>query len=252
MKIDYKQKIVLFYGNILCVNADAAYISADRDGEIFAHNDKPVPVEDEGIWQGSLSCRARAMVSFEQNESWKDTLTYCEGEGNEWMHVLKENIAVADALLESGAILREKAMSNVIESFPFGERFLSHHWDAFRKHSGVENAASKEFLDVLTEKVKSPPKLFLGVEKPAYLEDNCLLVRIYYGGELVIPAWSKFISMDSNGRVWVYEEQPEVDADIGSGGGWISWGKSKACDVGWRSENTAEKEWRDSLREVQK
>ena len=38
MKIDYKQKIVLFYGNILCVNADAAYISADRDGEIFAHN----------------------------------------------------------------------------------------------------------------------------------------------------------------------------------------------------------------------
>lgn len=251
MKFDSKQKIVLFYGNILRINSNTEYLAADGNGEVFAYPSKPKLVKYDRIWECTYGYSTTLVATFEKGESWMDSLTYCGGEGQEWMLDLKTKIAVEYALLEAGAIPQQKALSNVIDSFPLGESFLNQHWDAFRKHSGVENAASKEFLDVLTEKVKSPPKLFLGVEKPAYLEDNCLLVRVYYGGELVIPAWSKFISMDSNGRVWVYEEQPEVDADIGSGGGWISWGKSKACDVGWRSENTAEKEWRYSLREVQ-
>lgn len=250
MKFDNTQKIVMFYGNILRVDDDVAYIAVDSGGDVFAHTDKPSIRGDEWMGEYPHGYSTGLMVTFGQDESWKDTLTCCEGEGQEWMLDLKTKIAVEYALLEAGAIPQQKALSNVIDSLPLGESFLSQHWDAFRKHSGVENVASKEFLDVLTEKVKSPPKLFLGVAKPAYLEDNCLLVRVYYGGELVIPAWSKFISMDSNGRVWVYEEQPEVDVNKPDGV-WTTWGKGRARDVGWRSENTAEKEWRYSLREVQ-
>lgn len=252
MKFDFKQKIVLFYGNILRVNADVVYLAVDDNGDVFAHTSKPSIEQGEWMGEYPYGYSTGLMATFEQGESWKDTLTCCEGEGQEWMLDLKTKIAVEYARLEAGDILKEKALCNVMEALPFGTLLNAEQWAGFRKHSGVDTVASEDFLVALAARVKSATKLFIGVEKSAYLEDNSLLVRDYYGGEIVIPEWAKFIGMDSNGRVWVYEEQPEVDADIGSGGGWISWGKSKACDVGWRSENTAEKEWHDSLRELQK
>lgn len=253
MKLNTPYKTVLFYGHVLRVGKDKKYIAADKDGSLWAHRNKPALGQRCWYSRDCSASQTSVTVTFESSEHWENTLTYCGDEhGQEWMLDLKTKIAVEYALLEAGAIPQQKALSNVIDSFPLGESFLNQHWDAFQKHSGVENVASKEFLDVLTEKVKSPPKLFLGVEKPAYLEDNCLLVRVYYGGELVIPAWTKFIGMDSTGRVWVYEEQPEVDLNSKSVGVWTTWGRGRACDVGWRSENTAEKEWRYSLREVQK
>nr|DAQ48388.1 MAG TPA: hypothetical protein [Caudoviricetes sp.]DAX77121.1 MAG TPA: hypothetical protein [Caudoviricetes sp.] len=252
MKFDFKQKIVLFYGNILRVNAGAVYLAADSDGEVFAYNIKPVPVEDKGIWRGVPGCHPMVVVTFDPNESWKDTLTYCGGEGQEWMLAFKTRIAVEYARLEAGDILKEKALCNVMEALPFGTLLNAEQWAGFRKHSGVDTVASEDFLVALAARVKSATKLFIGVEKSAYLEDNSLLVRNYYGGELVIPEWAKFIGMDSNGRVWVYEEQPEVDLNSDSGGVWTTCNRSRACDVGWRSENTANKEWHDSLREVQK
>ena len=192
------------------------------------------------------------VVTFDPNESWKDTLTYCGGEGQEWMLAFKTRIAVEYARLEAGDILKEKALCNVMEALPFGTLLNAEQWAGFRKHSGVDTVASEDFLVALAARVKSATKLFIGVEKSAYLEDNSLLVRNYYGSELVIPEWAKFIGMDSNGRVWVYEEQPEVDLNSDSGGVWTTCNRSRACDVGWRSENTANKEWHDSLREVQK
>lgn len=248
MKIDNKSKIVLFYGNILHVNADAAYLAVDADGNIYSYISKPVCRGEGNIWDGRCYSRISALITFEQDESWKDTLTYCEGEGQEWMLALKANIAVQYALLEAGAIPREKALSNVIKSFPFRERFLSHHWDAFRKHSGVENAASKEFIDALGAKINPPTMHHIEAEKAAYLEDDKCLVRDYYGAELVIPDWACFIAMDNDGTVWGYEEQPEANID----GTWVPRGRSNACSVGWRGEKTGEKKWRDSLRKVRR
>lgn len=248
MKFNFKQKIVLFYGNILRVNAGAVYLAADSDGEVFAYNIKPVPVEDKGIWRGVPGCHPMVVVTFDPNESWKDTLTPCEGDGHEWMLALKTKIAVEYALLEAGAIPQQKALSNVIDSLPLGESFLSQHWDAFRKHSGVENVASKEFLDEL--KMKSATPLFTEAEKRSRLGDGCLLIRDYYGAELVIPEWVNFIAMDSDGCVWVYEEQPEVNT--AEDGEWATVGGRNARRMGWRSETTSKKEWRYSLREVQK
>ena len=238
MKLKTPYKTVMFYGNILRVNADAAYLAADSDGEVFTHNNKPVPVDDEGIWQGSPGCRVRVVVTFEQGESWKDTLTCCEGEEQEWMLTFKTKIAVEYALLQAGAILHEKALCNVMEALPFGTLLNDNQWEGFCKHSGVADVASKEFLDALKAKMKPAPPRFIEVEKPAYLEDDSRLVRDYYGGELVIPEWVRFIAMDSDGAVWGYELLPEST-------------RGKACKVGWRSEKTANKEWHDSLREVQ-
>lgn len=250
MKLKHNQKIVLFYGNILSIDAAAVYLAADSDGEVFAYTSEPSLVEGECVcvWKGPYGYNTGVTVSFEPGENWKDTLTCCEGEGQEWMLDLKTKIAVEYALLEASVNQRREAFSNVIGSFPLGKRFLSQHWGAFRKHSGVETVSSKEFLDALEATFAT--LLFIEAEKLAHLEGDCLLIRDYYGAELVILDWMRFIAMDSNGSVWGYEGQPEVSAS--EEGEWAAGGVRNALRVGLRSPNTAKKEWRNSLREVQK
>lgn len=249
MKLSNKYKTVLFYGHILRVKNDASYLVADATGEIFSYTSRPA-YKDGGLhWRGEGSSRLCTWVTFESGENWKDTLTYCEGEGQEWMLDLKTKIAVEYALLQDGSILREKALYEVVGASPFGEPLTQLQWEAFRKHSGVENVAGKKFLDALEEKIKSATTRYIGVEKATQLEDDSRLVRDYYGAELVIPEWAQFISMDSDGRVWCYELLPEPSKGSQLGN-WTTGGRGKACVVGWRSKHTAEKEWRGSLREV--
>ena len=250
MKFNTEQKIALFYGNILHVDGDVVFLAADSDGDVFAYTSEPSIVEGECVcvWKGPYGYSTGVTVSFEPGESWKDTLTYCAGDGQEWMLDLTTKIAVEYALQEAGAIPQQKALRNVIESFPLGKCFLSQHWDAFRKHSGVENIASKEFLDALEAKSAAP--IFVEAEKFVYPEDDSLLIRDYRGAGLIIPKWVRFIAMDSDGSVWGYEEQPE--ASTAEDGEWTTVRGRSARRVGWRSGNTAKKEWRNSLREVQK
>lgn len=252
MKLKHNQKIVLFYGNILSIDAAAVYLAADSDGEVFAYTSEPSIVEGECVcvWKGPYGYNTGVTVSFEPGESWKDTLTCCEGDGQEWMIDLKTKIAVEYALLEANAIKRQDALCNVIDSFPLGKRFLSQRCDAFRKHSGVENVASKEFLDAL--EVNSAMPIFIDAEKLAHPEGDSLIIRDYYGSELAIPEWVKFIAMGKDGRVRAYEAQPETVEGGGYDGTWSTRGRGYAFIIGWRSENVAEKEWRNSLREVQK
>lgn len=248
MKFKHNQKLVLFYGNILRVNADVVYLAVDDNGDVFAHTSEPSIVQSEWMGEYPYGYSTGLMATFEAGESWKDTLTCCEGEGQEWMLDLKTKIAVEYALLEAGVNQQREAFSNVIGSFPLGKRFLSQHWDAFRKHSGVEAVASKEFLDALEATFATP--LFIEAEKLAHPEGDCRLIRDFYGAELVILVWMRFIAMDSDGSVWGYEGQPEVS--VSEEGEWEASGGRNALRVGLRSPNTAKKEWRNSLREVQK
>ena len=90
---------------------------------------------------------------------------------------------------------------------------------------------------------------FAGIAHP---EGDSLIIRDYYGSELAIPEWVKFIAMGKDGRVRAYEAQPETVEGGGYDGTWSTRGRGYAFIIGWRSENVAEKEWRNSLREVQK
>ena len=250
MKLKHNQKLVMFYGNILHVNADVVYLAVDDNGDVFAHTSEPSIVQGEWMGEYPYGYSTGLMVTFEEGESWKDTLTYCEGDGQEWMLALKTKIAVEYALLEAGDNKQREALSNVIDSLPLGESFLRQHWDAFRKHSGVENVASKEFLNALEAVFAAP--LFIEAEKFVYPEDDSLLIRDYYGTGLIIPRWAKFIAMGNDGRVRAYEAQPEVVEGDNYNGTWSTYGIGKAFIVGWRSGNTAGDKWRNSLREVQK
>lgn len=222
MKLKTPYKTVMFYGNILRINADAAYIAADSDGRLFSFAREPVRHTSDRDWVGAFPSFTGLTVEFESGVSWQDTLTYCKGDGQEWMLAFKTKIAVEHALWKADAITQEEALCNATEAAPFGTLLDDDQWAGFRKHSGVEDVASKDFLDALKAKKK----------------DDSRLIRDYYGGELVIPEWVRFIAMDSDGAVWGYELLPEST-------------RGKACKVGWRSEKTANKEWRDSLREVQ-
>lgn len=222
MKLKTPYKTVMFYGNILRINADAAYIAADSDGRLFSFAREPVRHTSGRAWVGAFPSFTGLTVEFESGVSWQDTLTYCKGDGQEWMLAFKTKIAVEHALWKADAITQEEALCNATEAAPFRTLLDDDQWAGFRKHSGVEDVASKDFLDALKAKKK----------------DDSRLIRDYYGGELVIPEWVRFIAMDSDGAVWGYELLPEST-------------RGKACKVGWRSEKTANKEWRDSLREVQ-
>ena len=238
MKLKTPYKTVMFYGNVLRVNVGVAYFAADAGGDVYTFTSKPTCVDIMGIWQEPSATRIDLSVTFEPNESWKDTLTYCEGEGQEWMLAFKTKIAVEHALWKADAITQEEALCNATEAAPSGTLLDDDQWAGFRKHSGVEDVASKDFLDALKAKMKPAATRYIEAEKGASHEDDSRLIRDYYGGELVIPEWVRFIAMDSDGAVWGYELLPEST-------------RGKACKVGWRSEKTANKEWRDSLREVQ-
>ena len=247
MKLSNNYKTVMFYGRILCVKSDASYFAANADGEIYTYNIEPTCMDIMGIWSGEGASSTGVVITFDVCESWKDTLTYCEGKGQEWMLDLKTKIAVEYALLQNGAILRQKALCNVMEASPFVESFIQPQWEGFRKHSGVENVAGNDFLDALKAEMKPASPLFIEAEKRSCLGDGCLLIRVYYGAELIIPEWTRFIAMDNDGMVWGYEEQPEVDRD----GDWTNGGRGRARNVGWRGRKTGGKECLGSLRKVQ-
>ena len=251
MKLNTPYKTVLFYGHVLRVGKDKKYIAADKDGSLWAHKNKPALGHRCWYSRDCSASQTSVTVTFESSEHWENTLTYCEGDGQEWMLTLKTKIAVEYALLQSGAILQEKALCNVMEALPFATALNDDQWDGFRKHSGVENVAGKEFLDALKARMTPVPMRYIEAEKVDYLEDDCFLVRDYYGSELVIPPWVRFIAMDSDGMTWGYKEKPEADMEDDTDGEWKTGCTDKARRVGWRSTKLAVRVWRDSLREVQ-
>nr|DAU63210.1 MAG TPA: hypothetical protein [Caudoviricetes sp.] len=250
MYIKTNYKTAMFYGHTLQVKGHVSYIAANDNGEIHAFLGEPTRIASRKVWHGSAITRIDATVSFNPGESWEDTLTYCEEDGQDWMLSLKTKIAVEQALLLNGAILREKALHNVMDALPSGVLFTSRQWNAFYKHSGVVNVAGKDFLAALAVKIRQMAMRYIEAEKCERIEDDSLLVRDYYGAELVIPAWARFIAMDSDGPVWGYEERPDMDTD--ADGEWSTDGRGKVRNVGWRSNKIAGKEWRDSLREVRR
>lgn len=252
MKLEFKQKIVMFYGNILCVNFDAMYIAADSNGEVYSYNDKPVILKNENIWKGLYSTYAGVVATFDENEDWKDTLTNCEGEGHEWMLTLRNRMAIEfmRANLHEGK-LTDEAFRSTIGSLKdtITPASIKEKWESFYKHSGVTTVVSKEFVDAFKEKLFTKIVQSIEAEKFVYPEDDSLLIREYYGTGLIIPKWAHFIAMDSNGSVWAYEEHPV--ATTGDDGEWQTAGINNAWVVGWRSQNTAGAKWCDSLRKVQ-
>ena len=196
------------------------------------------------------------MVSFEQNESWKDTLTCCKDDGQDWMLDLKTKIAIEYTLANEDVISRETALCNIMNSLPsiLGKPYtpvaLNQQWNAFYKHSGVMSVADDNFLSALGVKMCQVAMRYVEAEKCERLGDGSRLVRDYYGAELVLPEWAKFIAMDSNGRVWAYDVKPEAIAHGNGTGAWAMFNVGELGSVGWRSVSTAEKVWRDSLREV--
>lgn len=253
MKLNTPYKTVLFYGHVLHVGKDKKYIAADKDGSLWAHRNKPALGQRCWYSRDCSASQTSVTVTFESSEHWENTLTYCGDEhGQDWMLDLKMWITVVVLINFPSSDPREMA-TYIVETMPRAKEITQEEWEGFVKHSGVKMVVGEALLEAFAKELiplAAPPKS-IKAEKPAYLEDNSLLVRDYYGGELVIPAWTKFIAMDCSGRVWGYEEQPEVDANKPDGV-WTNWGKGRARDVGWRSETTAEKVWRDSLREVQK
>ena len=81
-------------------------------------------------------------------------------------------------------------------------------------------------------------------------EPESRIVKDYYGLDVIVPGWARWISMNCNGSVMAFEVQPGITP-------WDIWGNAihgksgASTQVAWRDESTSIANWRDSLREVQ-
>lgn len=239
MKFKTVFKTVMFYGNVIYLNEEYNWLAVDEDGEIKAFMEKPFT--GYGVWNtDSLGICAFSPTMELEGYDWKDTLTYCKKDQG-WMISVAAKLDIANTLYSDSD--SHKVMRTIIEAVAdtirgkAKNKKLRATFNALIKHALPTHLQSSAVVDMLRY------NLFLKKEP-----EHCV-VKYYYGAEVVVPECVKFIAMDSDGRVWGYEEQPEMN-NVQEG--WTTKGDGKVYNVGWRGEKIGNMEWLDSLREVQK
>ena len=112
-------------------------------------------------------------------------------------------------------------------------------FNAFMKHAAPPCLQATPVVDVLRDNLFSNAK-----------EPESRIVKDYYGMDVIVPGWARWIAMNCNGSVMAFEVQPGITP-------WDIWGNAThgkfgaSTQVAWRDEPTSIANWRDSLQEVQ-
>jgi len=79
MKLKTPYKTVMFYGNVLHINARANWVAVNKDGTMRAFVEEPFV--HYGVWVSNSAAVWSLNTRMElEGEDWKDTLTYCPHE----------------------------------------------------------------------------------------------------------------------------------------------------------------------------
>ena len=240
MKLKTPYKTVMFYGNALRINVNANWLAVDKDGTITAFTDEPCVIGS--VWDvtgGEIwNIDARAKL---EDENWKDTLTHCPHD-QKWM-------IAAVGKLHSAYLLQDdieyyKAMHLIINDIADIIRTKSVNcsvrdtFNAFMKHAAPPCLQATPVVNVLRD------NLF-----PKSKDPESRIVKDYYGLDVIVPGWARWVAMNCNGSVMAFEVQPGITP-------WDIWGNAihgksgASTQVAWRDESTSIANWRDSLREV--
>lgn len=241
MKLKTPYKTVMFYGNALRINVNANWLAVDKDGTITAFMDEPCVIGS--VWDvtgGEIwNIDARAKL---EDENWKDTLTHCPHD-QKWMIEAAAELAQAWNLHVIGLLSSEakdlilNGLSDAL-SYRAEGNTLQATWDSWMKHAVPKFLQDEDFTKELYNRLFARHK-----------EPESRIIKDYYGLDVIVPGWARWVAMNCNGSVMAFEVQPGITP-------WDIWGnaihgKSGAVtQVAWRDESTSVANWRDSLQEV--
>ena len=239
-KIKDYYKLVMFCGNVLHIPDRANWVAVDRDGRMMASMEKPHvsynvwDVKSGEIWR--LESRMKL-----EDEDWRDTLTHCPHD-QQWMI---EVTAMLEAAMHV-QILGSKEIAGELVSMTSARIAAAADkddgreavFDSFLKHAVPERLQKQDVMRELRDKLFPEPK-----------EPDHLVVKDYYGRDIIVPPWARWLAMDEVGEATVFVDEPYKEKE----GGW--WRRSNyenpRIAVAWFPRHIAKSSWRDSLQEVQ-
>lgn len=241
MKLKTPYKTVMFYGNALRINVNANWLAVDKDGTITAFTDKPCVIGSVWDVTGGEIWNIDARAKFE-DENWKDTLTHCPHD-QKWM--IEEaakleqawNLHVIGLLPSEAKELELNSLADAL-SYRAEGNTLQATWDSWMKHAVSRFLHDEDFTKELYNRLFARHK-----------EPESRIVKDYYGLDVIVPGWTRWIAMNCNGSVMAFEVQPGITP-------WDIWGNAihgksgASTQVAWRDESTSIANWRDSLQEV--
>lgn len=242
MKLKTSNKTVMFYGHVLRVNVHAKWVAVDENGVMRAFEDEPYIPHNQEVWESGSAGIWRLESYMElEGDNWKETLAYYP-QDQSWMIAVVGKIHAAHSL--HGEIEFYKAMHSIINDIADIIRSKSVNcsvrdtFNAFMKHAAPPCLQASPVVGLLRDNLFSEEK-----------DPESRIVKDYYGLDVIVPGWARWIAMNSNGSVMAFEVQPDITP-------WDIWGsvihgKSGAVtQVAWRDETTSNTNWKDSLREV--
>ena len=207
-----------------------------------AFEDEPYIPHNQEVWESGSAGIWRLESYMElEGDNWKETLAYCP-QDQSWM-------IAAVGKLHSAYLLQDdneyhKAMHLIINDIADIIRSKSVNcsvrdtFNAFMKHAAPPCLQATPVVDVLRDNLFSNAK-----------EPESRIVKDYYGMDVIVPGWARWVAMNCNGSVMAFEVQPGITP-------WDIWGNAihgksgASTQVAWRDESTSIANWRDSLQEV--
>ena len=234
MKLKTPYKTVMFYGNVLRINAHANWIAVNEGGTMTAFMEEPHvsyggwDVKSGAIW--NLDARMEL-----EGEDWKDTLAYCS-QDQQWMITAVSHLDIANFLYSNDATHTAscRTVDFVVDTIrhKVADWNLRGTFNALMKHAAPSYLRASPVTEMLRDKLFPKQK-----------------IKDYYGADVVVPSWTSWIAMNRNGSVMAFEMRPGI-----SPGHFWEYGtqdkRGQMIQVAWRDDATSEENWRDSLREV--
>ena len=241
MKLKTPYKTVMFYGNALRINVNANWIAVDKDGTVTAFTHKPCIIGSVWDMTGGEVWNIDARMKLE-DENWKDTLVHCLRD-QQWMTEAAAKLYQAwdlhtDGLLTNEA--KEHVLNRLADNLIYRaeDNTLQATWDGWMKHAVPEFLQDENFTYELYN------RLFLMAKDP-----ESRIFKDYYGTDVIVPGWARWVAMNRSGRVMAFNMQPDILSD--SFWGYDNYDKrGRMTQVAWRDETTSHANWKDSMREV--
>ena len=243
MKLKTPYKTVMFYGNILRINARANWLAVNEDGTMTAFMEEPHgsygswDVKSGAIW--NLDARMEL-----EGKDWKDTLTHCPRD-QQWMIEAVAKLDQAWDLHTDGLLPREAkehVLNRLVDILLYraeGRDTLQATWDSWMEHAVPGHLHDENITNGLYDLLFPKPK------EPEYR-----VVKDYYGADVIVPGWAEWIAINRKGSVMAFDMRPGI-----SPGYFWEYGiqdkQGQVTQVAWRDGTTSKENWRDSLREVQ-
>nr|DAK44508.1 MAG TPA: hypothetical protein [Caudoviricetes sp.] len=234
MKLKTPYKTVMFYGNILRINARANWVAVNEDGTMSAFMEKPFA--NYGVWDVKSGAIWNLDARMElEGEDWKDTLAYCS-QDQQWMITAVSHLDIANFLYSNDATHTAscRTVDFVVDTIrrKVADWNLRGTFNALMKHAAPSYLRASPVTEMLRDKLFPKQK-----------------IKDYYGADVVVPSWTSWIAMNRNGSVMAFEMRPGI-----SPGHFWEYGtqdkRGQMIQVAWRDDATSEENWRDSLREV--